>query len=128
MKTVEEQFAQVKRAFPEATLTAMGAGMFLVKIPGVSLPEGWSQPIAEVLFVVPNGFPNAAPDCFWTDPTLRLQTGAMPQNAQIGQQNSAQQDPNKLWFSWHVHGAWNPTRCDLMTYVNIIRRRFEAVQ
>jgi len=128
MKTIDEQFAQVQRAFPEATLTAMGGGVSLVRIPGVALPDGWSQPATEVLFVVPNGYPNAAPDCFWADPSLRLCNGALPQNAQIGQANSGQPDPNKLWFSWHLQVAWNPMQSNLMTYINVIRRRFEAAQ
>jgi hypothetical protein len=128
MKTIDEQFAIVSRAYNGATLTPMGSGMYLVRIPGVQLPDGWNQATSEVRFVVPNGYPHAAPDCFWADQTLRLRNGALPQNAQVGNTMPGQPDTATLWFSWHVNNNWNPSNCDLMTYVNIIRRRFEAVQ
>jgi hypothetical protein len=40
MKTVNEQFADVSCAFSGATLTPVGNGMYLVRIPNVTLPEG----------------------------------------------------------------------------------------
>lgn len=128
MKSLDEQFADVLRAYPGASLTAMGNGVYQVLIPVMPLPAGWNQITTEVRFVVPNGYPFAAPDCFWADPSLRLANSAMPQNAQIGQPNPGQPDPGKLWFSWHLQTPWNPSNCILTTYVNVIRRRFEAVQ
>lgn len=128
MKTVNEQFADVSRAFSGATLTPVGNGMHLVRIPKVPLPDGWSQSSTEIRFVVPNGYPYAAPDCFWADSSLRLRNGSMPQNTRVGQIMPGQSDAQTLWFSWHVNGTWNPSICDLMTYMKVIRRRFEAVQ
>jgi hypothetical protein len=101
--------------------------MYLVRIPNVPLPEGWSQPSTEIRFVVPNGYPYAAPDCFWADMALRLRGGAMPKNATVGQMMPGQTDTQTLWFSWHVNAAWNPS-CTLSTYVKVIRKRFEALQ
>jgi hypothetical protein len=66
--------------------------MYLVRIPNVPLPEGWSQPSTEIRFVVPNGYPYAAPDCFWADMALRLRGGAMPKNATVGQMMPGQTD------------------------------------
>ena len=56
MKTVEEQFVEISATFCGATLTPAGGGMYLVRIPNVPLPEGWSQPSTEIRFVAPNGY------------------------------------------------------------------------
>ncbi|MCG7400386.1 E2/UBC family protein [Caballeronia zhejiangensis] len=128
MKTLQEQFAEISRAFKDATLTAMPSDTYQVRLPRVPLPPGWSAETTEILFVVPNGYPYAQPDCFWADTNLRLQTGGIPQNAQIGQPNAGQPDPNKLWFSWHLTTPWNPSTSDLMTWVKVIRKRFETLQ
>ena len=127
MKSIQDQFAAIASAFPGATLTPVN-GLQLVVIPQVPLPNGWSQPSTHIRFVIPNGYPYAAPDCFWADHTLRLARGQIPQNAQVGQMMPGQPDPKTLWFSWHVHAAWNAATCELMTYVQVIRRRFEALQ
>jgi E2/UBC family protein E len=126
VKSLSEQFAVVLRVYPDATLTA-DSGVHRVVLPRIRLPSGWSQEATHVRFVVPNGYPYAAPDCFWADATLRLANGALPQNAQIGGNlTPGQTDATLLWFSWHIQAsAWVPTRSDLMTYVHVIRRRFE---
>jgi hypothetical protein len=128
MKSLDDQFAEVSLAFAGAVLTPADNGMYLVRIPNVSLPEGWSQQSTEVRFVVPNGYPYAAPDCFWADMSLRLKNGTIPQNSVPGQSQPGQPDTQILWFSWHLNNNWNPSTCDLMTYVRVIRKRFEAVQ
>lgn len=127
MKSIQDQFADLAKTFPGATLAPVN-GLQLVVIPNVPLPKGWSQPCTHIRFVIPNGYPYAAPDCFWADHTLRLDQGRMPQFARIGQLTPGQPDPNTLWFSWHVNAAWNAATCELMTYVKVIRRRFEALQ
>lgn len=126
MKTVEEQFAEISASFIGATLTPVGGGMHLVRIPNVALPEGWSQHSTEIRFVVPNGYPYAAPDCFWADMALRLRGGTMPKNSTLGQTMPGQTDTQALWFSWHVNAAWNPS-CTLSTYIKVIRKRFEVL-
>jgi Prokaryotic E2 family E len=127
MKSIHEQFAEITKAFPGATLTPVN-GLHLVVIPNVPLPRGWSQPTTHIRFVIPNGYPYAAPDCFWADHALRLDRGQIPQNAQVGNLMPGQPDPNTLWFSWHVNASWNPATCELITYVKVIRSRFEALQ
>ena len=126
MKSIAEQFADVARAFPGATLTPVG-NVYLVILPQVVLPPGWSQSVTHARFVVPDGFPYAPPDCFWADSNLRLVGGGVPKNTAIGNVVPGQPDGSLLWFSWHVTpGTWIAGNCKLMTYVNIIRNRFEA--
>ena len=128
MKTLEVQFADVLSAYPGATITPCVNGTQVVAIPGMVLPEGWSQASTGVSFAVPNGYPYAAPDCFWADTGLRLRAGTPPQNTGANAGQPGLPPTQTLWFSWHLNGNWNPSTCDLMTYVRVIRKRFEAVQ
>ena len=129
MRSVAEQFDAIARAYGGASLRATPDGAQLVMLPNVSLPAGWSQHQTHVRFVVPVGYPYAVPDCFWTDPTLRLAQGQLPKNTVIGQVTPSQPDRNLLWFSWHVTpNTWSPSTSNLMTYVQVIRRRLEQPQ
>ncbi|WP_020485779.1 E2/UBC family protein [Methylomonas sp. MK1] len=128
MKSVQEQFTAIVTAFPGSTMTYEN-GCYLVIIPRITLPKGWSANETHIRFVIPNGYPYAAPDCFWADYSLRLEQGQMPQNTQIGQVVPSQPNAQTLWFSWHIaNGAWNAATCDLLTYVKIIRSRFEELK
>ncbi|MGY6126060.1 E2/UBC family protein [Paraburkholderia strydomiana] len=128
MKSLDQQFTDLQRAYPDATLTAVGSGTYVVRVPSVALPEGWSQPTTRIVFVVPNGYPYAAPDCFWADATLRLANGGLPQNSGLGNIIHGHSEPDTWWFSWHVNNAWNASNCNLLTYMNIILNRLRAVQ
>jgi hypothetical protein len=123
MKTLEEQFCALQEVFPSATMTPVD-GVHLVNIPSVELPTGWSSSSTSICFIVPHGYPYAPPDCFWADKDLKIAPEHPPQNAQIGYVVPGQPNPSTLWFSWHVQ-AWKPASCDLLTYVKIIRNRFE---
>jgi hypothetical protein len=129
MNTVQAEFSAVSLAYPDAQLITYPDGTYLVVLPAVALPPGWCQESTHIRFVVPAGYPYASPDCFWADPGLRLQTGAMPQNAQVGNVAPGQPDPSTLWFSWHLSpGSWAPGVSDLMTFIRVIKKRFESLQ
>jgi hypothetical protein len=130
MKSLFEQFDVVQKAYPGASLEPGPNGVFLLCIPQIVLPPGWSQPQTHVRFIVPSGYPYAKPDCFWADQTLRLPQGRLPKNAQVGGPVTPGQPSGQLlWFSWHVApDAWNPSTSSLMTYVQVIRNRFGALE
>jgi E2/UBC family protein E len=83
------------------------------------LPAGWNRDQVTVEFVLPIPYPNAQPDCFYTDADLRLVGGAMPTNS--GQQ-MLESEP-RLWFSWHL-AAWTPGVDNIHTYLRFIESRF----
>jgi hypothetical protein len=127
MRSLDEEFGELHQQFGDAILTP-SEGLHLVRIPGLALPAGWSQPVTEIRFVVPHGYPYAPPDCFWAEGTLRLQGEIMPQNAQVGYVCPGQPEGGLLWFSWHLQQPWNPSTCSLLTYVKVIRSRFEELR
>jgi hypothetical protein len=122
---VEEQYEELRRQpqYASATLARRPDGSALVSIQAFALPQGWNAAQTNVRFVVPVGFPVAKPDCFWTDPGLRLSSGATPTNTQL---NANYGGPEQLlWFSFHV-SAWDPNLDRLVTYANLIRGRFQS--
>lgn len=93
-------------------------GSVRVVLASVRLPRGWSQANSRIAFVLPVGYPAAQPDCFFADESLRLASGALPQNAGIQQFGNA----TWLWFSWHVSG-WTPGRDNSVTFAHFIESR-----
>ncbi len=124
MKPLQSQFDDLVKQFPDAVL-APSDGVHLVDIPALGLPDGWSLSKSDIRFVIPNGYPYSPPDCFWADAQLRLPGGQMPQNTLMGYVAPGQPNNGFLWFSWHVNEKWNPSGCNLLTYMKIIRNRFE---
>lgn len=102
-----------------------GSDAFAVSIPDLKLPGGWSQSQTRVRFVLPAGYPFAAPDCFWADPNLLLANGQPPQSS--NQQPFPPTGEQGTWFSWHV-AQWNPNRDSVLGFLRLIERRFQHLQ
>ena len=98
-------------------------GTVVLVLEEVLLPGGWNQDRTRVAFVLPIAYPSAQPDCFFANRTLRLASGALPQNAGI----QTLSGEAWLWFSWHV-GAWVPGRDDTRTYARFIESRLSHAQ
>lgn len=114
----------------EVSQTQLTNGGILIKVTQVNIGTGWNRPTADVLFVAPPGYPNAAPDCFWVEPSsLRLANGATPKNTNdsnpIPGDNTAGR--RTTWFSWHVQG-WNPNRNSLLGYYQLILDRLRPAR
>lgn len=121
MTITEEQGEELAQKRLGATCVKSPDGSYLVTVPNVVLPEGWTPNTTTVRFIAPVGFPASRPDCFWTDATLRLNGGRNPQNTG---QNQLPNGPSPLlWFSWHLQ-KWNPNSDSLMTYLRVIENRF----
>ena len=127
MGIVDAQLEALQRLFPGASAEALSNGATLVTVPDVRLPDGWSQASATVSFLVPVGYPMAKPDCFYTDPELRLRGAGMPANTGINGQPIPDKPEPRLWFSWHL-ASWNPNRDSLLTYVRVVQDRFAQVR
>ena len=128
---LDEHFAELERegkrhnGYAGASLTPLPNGTALVQLRDFVLPAGWNKRQTNVYFLVPVGYPVARPDTFWTDPGLCLASGAIPANTGGKQESGV--PPNLLWFSWHP-STWNPNRDTLVTYAEMIGRRFEQLR
>ena len=114
------QFARLQASYSGASLEPQGDGTAWVTIPGLVTSPAWNQERATVRFVVPVGYPAAAPDCFWVEHPFTLKSGAPPLNT-----GAQPPFPGLLWFSYHVQ-SWAPPNITLLTYVGVIRQRLNA--
>jgi hypothetical protein len=127
MGPLDIHLRRLQERAPGATaVEAPGAG-WIVRIPNVELPPGWSKARSDIRFVAPNGYPFAQPDCFWADVDLRLANGNVPQSANPNNALPGSPEPG-LWFSWHLQQPWNPNRDDFLTWLAVIRQRFARAQ
>ncbi len=122
MGPAELHVERLRAREPDLQLQVLPDGSKLICIPQVALPAGWNKPSTSVHLVAPPGYPFAQPDCFWADPDLRLSSGALPQNAALGNPIPHRPGLPALWFSWHLQG-WNAARDDLLTWLTVIRER-----
>jgi len=122
MTILEDHLSRLKAQCPGVVEHALPDGRFLVHMPRLALPPGkWSKKETDVWFLVPVGYPQAPPDCFWAESDLVLASGAPPQSTQ---QQPAPDGQQRLWFSWHAQN-WHPSRDTLSSWIHMLRRRFE---
>lgn len=125
MNRLEQELALVQKRFAKATL---GSSEEYVLIPDFPVPSGWNQPSTRLLVLIPPGYPQVPPDCFYADDTLRLASGALAGNSETGRPQAGQA---WLWFSYHLEAAdWKPTAdpatgSNLQTFLLGIERRLE---
>lgn len=126
MQLIDEQLEALRASFPGAEARRLGSGAYLITVPRIELPAGWSKPATAIRFLAPVGYPHAKPDCFWADAGLRRDGGAMPQAANDNQE-IPETGERGLWFSWHV-GQWSPNVHSLLTYMKVVQSRFSQSQ
>lgn len=124
MTPTEKQFNDLKEVYKNAARDVQADGSAAIVVPNVQLPAGWTPNITTVRFIVPVGYPASRPDCFWTD-QLRLAGGAVPKNTGANEMPGG--PAGLLWFSWHV-ATWSPNHDTLLTYFNVIKKRFDDLQ
>lgn len=97
-----------------------GQDIFDLLIRDVPTGDLFSHSSTTVLLRAPRSYPDAGLDMFWTDPSLTLADGTIPQAA-----GSIEQYAGRSWrrFSWH-HNGWNAALHNLHTYLEFVRRRF----
>lgn len=118
------QLLEVQRRWPDATLTPVGDGSFMIGLT-VKLIDGWSANEATVRFQVSSGFPMANPQHFWTNLDLKLKSGAPPDCTRL----EACPLERESWTRFYYRVAsWSPLHDTLMTYVNVIRRRLAILR
>jgi hypothetical protein len=122
---VLKQLEEVQKHYPGATSVDLGNATFRIDVPNYELPAGWSKERVTIWTLLPGGYPVAQPDCFWTDRDLRLKDGRTPQNT--GLQQLPGTGEQVLWFSWHLQ-VWNPNEHSILTWLRVIRKRFEQRQ
>jgi Prokaryotic E2 family E len=119
----DEHFEALRAAYSGTAYMQRADGSRLIKIPNYALrPRCWNSIETTVYFLAVPSYPLARPDCFWTDPQLKLASGGPPQNTSINNNHGGPE--SLLWFSWHV-AKWDPNHDTLLTYLKVIDRRLQ---
>ena len=87
----------------------------LVILCDVEMPPGITPRHADVLLILPKGFPDVTPDCFWCAPDLTA-NGAVIQATEHHQSFAGRE-----WQRWSRHfGGWRAGIDDLRTFVTLV--------
>ena len=123
---LKDHLEEVQASHPGAYLAGDDGPRYLV-VPGFQLPEAWGRKVVTLLFLIPNGYPQTAPDMFWVAPEVQLANGADPDRAGHRELHLGRQ-----WqrFSWHYQDpntAWRPTSSGLLSHLRFCASRFANV-
>ena len=90
-----------------------------IVIRGYRLPVGLQPEAVDMLIRLPPGFPDAAPDMFWTMPKVLTSAGTV-----IPGTEAQEMYLDQTWQRWsrHIGGQWRPGIDNLGTYLAYIRR------
>ena len=118
-----EDRAFLSRAFPGFSDQEENQ-MWCVVLPGFRLPEGLTEPAADLLLRLAPGYPDIPPDMWWFNPAVRRIDGrGIPQTQVV------EQYLDRTWQRWSRHlpaGAWRPGIDGLEAYLTLVRRELRA--
>lgn len=122
MAEVDELLPEADRDFLvaagyEYTIDQVGEKIHIV-IKNFPLPRYNPQSV-DLLIIVPNGYPNAKLDMFWTHPDVSLPNGGVPEKANVHEQYGG-----RNWQRWSRHiadGKWRPGVDNLRSYMTTVK-------
>ena len=100
------------------------AGFVCVLIRNFALASRYTPNSCDLLVRLPPNFPMAKPDCFWTNPHVKLTNGSYPPRADVINVNY----DGRQWQQWSRHldaAQWRPGKDNLRTFLGIIRRELQ---
>ncbi|MFT3864593.1 MAG: E2/UBC family protein [Solirubrobacterales bacterium] len=91
-------------------------------IHGFRMPDGYVPGVVDLLLRLPSGFPDAAPDMWWTAPAVSYVGGSAPPATEV-----RQEFVGRTWQRWsrHLAVSWRPGIDNLQTYLRLIRTDLE---
>jgi hypothetical protein len=126
VEDVEDLVPEVDREFLLAKgykfkAKRVGADVHII-IEDFSLPAAYAPRAANMLIVLPAGYPNANLDMFRTIPDVRLTSGAWPKNA-----DARETHDGVSWQRWsrHFNSAWRQGVDNLKTFIASIKHELE---
>lgn len=120
---IKRELALVQAAYSEIDVDA-DLRWFVIR--RWDLVTGWNKQHTRLLVLIPPGYPITAPDNFFTEPDLTVQSGGAPGNTSGPAQQAGQ---SWLQFSYHLEaGEWQPDKGhNLLTFLAGVARRLREV-
>ena len=97
-------------------LVPFAAGFYLI-IKQYEFPNAYLPRNADMLIILPMGYPNAPVDMFFTIPDVKLTDGTFPLNS-----NQHPNHDGKKWQQWSRHIVWRIGIDNLRTYFSAIKK------
>ncbi len=123
---IAEEIRLLKEKYPSLK---HGEGYRWVMISDFNLPEGYNRKTTRLLFLIPNAYPQAAPDNFYVDPGLKFAN----ENPLTSYSEGAQIPIEGSWgcFSWHPE-IWQPAAeikngDNLLTFIRSVNIRLREM-
>jgi len=120
---LEDLVPEIDRDFLTEKIAKFGVAKsgndVLVIIHDFEFPDAYAPRTADLMIILPAGYPNANLDMFWTTPDVKLKNGSWPDRAtERGTYN------NINWQRWsrHFPQQWRQGVDNLRTFVTTIRR------
>ena len=88
----------------------------------IPFSEKFNPRFADILIMIPVGYPTAPLDMFWTFPEITLANGAAPETTEMRQEFHG-----KNWQRWSRHGAWRPGVDNLRTFIKAMRKEIDGI-
>ena len=121
---LESDLAVLKKRGFRADVQESDAKVYIL-FRGFPMPEGlYNLDSADVLIFTTPYYPHAGFDMFWTDRSLLLRDGRIPEGGGVEERHLG-----RVWrrFSYHPYGerGWNPSRDDVAGFVAYVQQRLQ---
>ena len=83
-------------------------------------PEAYQPRQADLLIIIPAGYPSTKLDMFWTCPDVKLKDGKWPISSEVHQDFHG-----RSWQRWSRHINWRGGIDNLRTFVTSVQREIE---
>lgn len=99
-------------------VTQVGGEVHVI-LRGYEFPTVYTPRTADLLIILPAGYPNANPDMYWTYPDVKLVNGQWPLNGDHHHTYGS-----RSWQRWsrHFQGQWRPGVDTFRAYLAAVRK------
>ena len=105
--------------YPDFDVLPSGKELHLL-LPQFQFPVAYSPQVADLLIIIPGGYPNAALDMFWTNPSVMLANGGWPERC-----THHETFHGRSWQRWsrhfHQDKPWRPGIDSLRSFLTTVR-------
>lgn len=113
---IDREFLDEKELTYGAAKAAGGAVHLVIR--DFDFPAAYAPRKADLLIILPAGYPNSHPDMFWTNPDVKRADGNWPQASEHHENHG---DRNWQRWSRHYQGQWRAGTDNLRSYLAAVR-------
>lgn len=127
----EADIAFLQEKYPDASVYEVGNEVHVL-LPSFPFPVAYNPRVANLLIRLPAGYAEVKPDMFWTNPDVKLVSGAWPTACEHhelpGSGDGVEAYNNVTWQRWSRHSApadWRSGIDGLRSFVGAIKNELE---